>query len=256
LAAKHTLPSGIVCDKCNNYFARKVEKPFLEESSMLHLRFEAGIESKRGIIPPINAVLNFKYPIKIWKDSNRDFAGHIDVDPVALDAILSANKGIVVFPIVTDIAFLKEGAIVSRFVGKIAIEAIAQRILESEYADNLDLFIDDEQFDLLRNHVRRGTDKNWVCSVRRIYDINKWWIDAKTQKSYQVIHEFDFLYTDEKELYFILIILGMEYAINIGGSCMEGYMRWLKIHNGESPLYFGNNLAVKHASSYCNTSLL
>jgi hypothetical protein len=25
-----TLPKGVVCDTCNNYFARKVEKPFLE----------------------------------------------------------------------------------------------------------------------------------------------------------------------------------------------------------------------------------
>lgn len=25
-----TLPCGYVCDKCNNYLAREVEKPFLE----------------------------------------------------------------------------------------------------------------------------------------------------------------------------------------------------------------------------------
>lgn len=26
----HVLPPGIVCDKCNNYFARKIEKKILE----------------------------------------------------------------------------------------------------------------------------------------------------------------------------------------------------------------------------------
>ncbi len=32
---KRVLPCGVVCDKCNNYFARKVEEPVLSHLSLL-----------------------------------------------------------------------------------------------------------------------------------------------------------------------------------------------------------------------------
>jgi len=38
-----TLPPGVVCDNCNNYFSRKVEKPFLESGAVLLLRFHQEI---------------------------------------------------------------------------------------------------------------------------------------------------------------------------------------------------------------------
>jgi hypothetical protein len=34
-----TLPPGVVCDKCNHYFARKIEKPLLESAEIIALRF-------------------------------------------------------------------------------------------------------------------------------------------------------------------------------------------------------------------------
>ena len=37
------LPKGIVCDKCNNYFARKIESPFLNSEAILQLRQELEI---------------------------------------------------------------------------------------------------------------------------------------------------------------------------------------------------------------------
>ena len=54
---------------------------------------------------------------------------------------------------------------------------------------------------------------------------------------YEVLHEFDFLYTDTMELYFILAILGVEFVINFGGPELEGYQNWLRQHNYVSPLY-------------------
>lgn len=38
------LPKGIVCDKCNNYFARKIESPFLNSEAILQLRQELEID--------------------------------------------------------------------------------------------------------------------------------------------------------------------------------------------------------------------
>jgi hypothetical protein len=44
------LPRGFVCDKCNNYFARKVEGPFLNSPAMLALRHLEAVGNKRGRI--------------------------------------------------------------------------------------------------------------------------------------------------------------------------------------------------------------
>ena len=42
------LPKGIVCDKCNNYFARKIEYPFLNSEAVLQLRQELEIHNRDG----------------------------------------------------------------------------------------------------------------------------------------------------------------------------------------------------------------
>ena len=59
------LPLGYVCDKCNNYFAREVEKPFLELPEIKLLRFQESIPSKKKRMPTIDAILNGKVPIKL-----------------------------------------------------------------------------------------------------------------------------------------------------------------------------------------------
>jgi hypothetical protein len=47
---EHTLPPRWVCDACNNYFAREVEKPFLDSTYGTISRFEMAVPSKRGQI--------------------------------------------------------------------------------------------------------------------------------------------------------------------------------------------------------------
>ena len=58
LGGNEYLRSGIVCDKCNNYLSREVERPFLEDKSIQLLRFEESVPSKKGKIPSIFGVLN------------------------------------------------------------------------------------------------------------------------------------------------------------------------------------------------------
>lgn len=242
----HTLPLGIVCDKCNNYFAREVEKPFLEHSAIKALRFHEGIESKKGIIPPMQAILNREHEVRLWKDSKGEFAGHVDVEPDAFKSIMAARESTIIFPVFQDSATLTEGPTLSRFIGKAAIEGFVHKILEFSAKENtmeklLNDFILDDTFTPLKKHVRRGVNCQWPCNVRRIYDVDKRWVDAITGESYQVMNEFDFLITDKSECYFILALFGMEYTINIGGPFIEGYLEWIKEHNQESPLYWGRN---------------
>lgn len=39
------------------------------------------------------------------------------------------------------------------------------------------------------------------------------------------------------EIYFVVALWGIEFAINMAGPEISGYEDWLKTHNGESPLY-------------------
>jgi len=47
----HTLPVGVVCDGCNQYFARKVERPLLESPMFRFLRADMAVPNKRNRLP-------------------------------------------------------------------------------------------------------------------------------------------------------------------------------------------------------------
>ncbi len=56
-------------------------------------------------------------------------------------------------------------------------------------------------------------------------------------KPYEVLHEYMLLYTEARELYLIVAILGVEYTLNMGGPEIDGYINWLKENDEKSPLY-------------------
>ena len=65
---EHILPVGIVCDKCNNYIAREVEKPFLDSLYIRERRFYAGMTNKKERIPPLEGFhLQSLTPIQFLK---------------------------------------------------------------------------------------------------------------------------------------------------------------------------------------------
>ncbi|GHT44561.1 hypothetical protein AGMMS49965_20470 [Bacteroidia bacterium] len=49
---EHTLWKGAVCDKCNNYFAVKIEKEFLKQPYFTNLRFRNIIPTKKNKLVP------------------------------------------------------------------------------------------------------------------------------------------------------------------------------------------------------------
>lgn len=245
-----TLPRGYVCDKCNNYLAREVEKPFLEREDMRLLRFQEEIPSKKNKFPQL--VGNWDgLPVEVKKEMHKGEVVHsIDMPPELLLKLILCPKDHykMIVPAYTDDLLPPQDTITSRFIGKMALEALAQRL--SSLDDSLDQLIDDEQFDPIRNHVRRGSPRTWPCHIRRIYPHHKAWVDNDGE-TYQIIHEFDFLMPGviecnetepvQAELFFVVALWGMEFAINLGGPCIDGYQMWLQEHDNVSPLYFGRN---------------
>lgn len=233
----HTLPPGVVCDQCNNYFSHGVEKPFLESAPLLLLRFEQAVPSKRGKVPPVVGLVLPDMPAVVTRESHGKTGMSLMVDPSMIPRLLRAKKGALILPRSTD--NLPDGAIISRFLAKVALEAMAGRV--ASYAGGVEYLVDEVQLDPIRDHARRGgPTREWPIHVRRIYPANHIWRNDSSG-DHQVVHEFDILKTNWEEWFFVCAIFGLELVINYGGPEIDGYFRWLSEHQEESPLYCGKN---------------
>lgn len=243
------LPRGYVCDKCNNYFAREIERPFLEQINVQLLRFEESIPNKKNRIPEIEGIIEDEEVVVRKRINNNRVVADVDISPELMSRLMKKEgETQLLLPAFDENALPPQNSITSRFIAKIAFEALSVRIQNDQAW--LDYLIDDPQFDAIRNHVRLGTTKNWPCSIRRIYKSSQCW---DYDGSSQIIHESDFLLpeADNKlldedgkvltEIYFVVAIWGIEYAINIGGPEISGYEKWLSEHDRISPLYYGKN---------------
>lgn len=226
----HTLPPGIVCDHCNNYFARKLEKPVLDSGHFVSLRFQQAIPNKRGKVPIQKAILMPNVVVELAR--SEDGATEVRIPPEHWESVTSQKSGSLVFPTKGS---PPNPTLMSRFLAKVAVEAMAFRLIESELP--IGQLIDEPQLDPIRNWARRGfPETQWAFHERIIYDADHQHVDETGQR-FQCMNEFDFFGTEHGELYFCLAVFGVEYTINMAGSSLDGYLLWLSQHNNASPLY-------------------
>lgn len=229
------LPPGIVCDQCNNYFSREVERPFLESGPIFALRFHEALPSKKGKIPPSDGILLPQFPVRLFRDFKAACRTSMFVPPEAFAHILKNNHLNLVLPAPSD---PPQGPILSRFMAKVALEAMALRLVG--YPDGIEYISKEAQLDAIRNHARRGEVRQWPVHMRRIYDHDAKWSD-ESDDLVQLVHETDILKTGSGEWYFVLALFGLELVINYGGAEIDGYQRWLIDNGGKSPLYLAKN---------------
>ena len=231
----HILPPGVVCDRCNNYFAREVEKPFIDTPYITQLRFHEMLENKRGRVPLVQGLIGLRIPVSIER-SIKDRIMRVDVPSQFVEDVSRLTSGRLYSPRESS---PPSGTVLSRFLAKVAVESLAQRLLETQSL--LDDFIDEARFDAIRGHARRGTTPIWPTNSRRIYSAD---VELLAASGGQVIHESDLLITSLNEIYFIWALFGQEFVINMGGPDIEGYSNWLIENGGKSPLYAGNNAST------------
>lgn len=230
----HVLPRGIVCDACNNYFSREVERPFLEAPAIKLLRFHQGLESRKNRIPPINGVIYPNIPATVIRDF-RTGGLLADVPIESFEQLAAMKKSVLLLPLSSN---PPSNPVVSRFLAKVALEAMALKLCD--FPDGLDYLSDDSQLDPIRDHARRGRHQAWPVHIRRIYAADAAVMNDQSDRG-QIVHEFDFLMTDKSELYYVLAIFGLELTINVGGPDIDGYIQWLAENRSASPLYSGKN---------------
>ncbi len=242
----NVLPKGAVCDKCNNYFALKIEKKVLETKFFTSLRHRNGIESKKRKIPKGKVIIsNRECEAEVFKDKNKPIEIKLDTD--SFNMIAEGKIKHFILPLNNKIP--ENDLYISRLLAKIGLEMLALRVIEN-YSKEQNLFATETQLEPIREYARfNSKNENWIYHSRKIYEEDeKFYLE--NGDSFDMVFECDFLATKEMEIYFIIAFKGIEFVINMAGSCLDGYKKWLIENNEISPLYskgshFGYNLTPK-----------
>ncbi|MDD9934128.1 MAG: hypothetical protein OXT09_11025 [Myxococcales bacterium] len=238
---EHVLAPGVVCDGCNNYFSRNVEDPFVNSGQMRELRFQMAIPSKRRRVPTLPG-LSWPpaSPVELGKDPcDRDTWIRVldeEHEDAYIRSLLSGTK----MTLLTPIGLPPSDFATARFVAKVGVEALAARMHTSEHLDEI---VDMAELDEVRAFVRRGFPTTpWPFSQRHLYPPDQMAMVGETPM--ETLHEYDLLYTPDCELFIVVAVFGIEYALNLGGRSIDGYEAWLAERDGRSPLYEGRNAVV------------
>jgi hypothetical protein len=162
---EHVLPPGVVCDPCNNYFARKVEGPLLETLWFRHARSRQLITNKRGFVPPMEGIVPAaRTAAHVWLDGPKlTLGGKTEKEHHQLTAAIASGVARSVYiPMIAKI----DERLMARFLAKVAIEILAERLMPVEGWE--EPLIDDRQLDPLRRFARIGDrPSHWPFSRRR-----------------------------------------------------------------------------------------
>jgi hypothetical protein len=242
LGNKHTfLWRGAVCDSCNNYFAIKVEKELLGQAYFINLRSRNNIKTKKGRLVRQESLFldNDKYVLENTTMETKKSGLEITFDENSkiFHSIAKGQQKQILIPFVPKPE--PQNYILSRFLTKCAFEYLVFRIGQKNYME----FIKDTngQFDYIRKYARYGEGcAFWEYSNRRIYEEDR--IFIREGKEREVLNEMDVLTIEIErkgeyvvtEMYFVLAIRGIEYAINLTNNDISGYEKYLQKNNSAS----------------------
>ncbi|EFF1836399.1 hypothetical protein IMQ31_18355 [Escherichia coli O169:H41] len=232
---KRVLPRGVVCDKCNNYFARKVEQPILNHPWMRNIRAWQQIPNKRG---SYQSLLGHIAGTEIAVNMRRSKSGSLQLDTenkndqkILQRVIAEKFERPLIFTI-EDNPPKKE---MSRFLCKMAYETFAELFCKNP--QDTATLIHEPFLNNIRRYARYGDNfKEWPFSQRRIFPhdtlmrhpIKNEWVHAGFGCG--------LFMNKRRETLFGFIFYGVEFVINIGGPSIEGYREWLSDHAGISPM--------------------
>lgn len=233
---QRVLPPGVVCDRCNNYFARKVEQPVLSSPWMRNLRAWHQVPNKKGNYPSLVGHIAGTDVKVNW---SREKDGQMRLDPerksegAALANVLAEGFETPLFFLVHDDV---PDDLMPRFLAKMGLETLAERFLADWSALTLHV-VDEPAFDAIRDFARKGTPgSTWPVSKRRIYPVESKMVHPDTGAWVQAGFGCKVFMTRRSETYFAFCLYGMEFVINLGGPSIRGYEEWLADHDQASPL--------------------
>jgi hypothetical protein len=204
-------------------------------------RFEMRVENKEGRVPPTTG---FSMPAQVkvhlqfhQEDGISISAANLEDEGKFIESLTKTTHGRLYLPSAT---LPRLDYSVARFIAKVGLECLAFQCLHIPGWN--EEIVSKDGLDKIRNYVRRGRPGFvWPVNIRRIYEADHPFKDEKGFP-YQSLHEWDLLVLptsieEEVEVYAVVAIFGVEYAINLGDANLDSFLRWLRENNGRSPLY-------------------
>lgn len=244
---KYILPTGYVCDTCNNYFSIKIERDLLAQPYFVSMRFRNEIITKKGklvkekmIFPSISKSCEV-----VMQTTDNGLIASFYADEELSELIRTGKTRTMVSPYIHEQEY--PNTIMSRFLAKCAYEYFLYNIGEDKYDLCVEELLGSESDILkdLREYARYGKGKYWQYSQRRIYSEGDCFFNQDENIHYEILHEMKLFPKEykhypngnvEAEIYFVMCIAGIEYAICLSDPDISEYQKWLEGHNGISPL--------------------
>ncbi len=157
--------------------------------------------------------------------------------------------------------------IMSRFLAKCAYEYFLYNMDKDKYDLCVQEMLGNKNDELknLREYARYGKGSYWQYNQRRIYSEGELVYNQSEKVSYERLHEMKLFTKESKrfpngrieaEIYFVLIISGIEYAICLSDPDISEYRKWLKDNNDKSPLEDEKEIVLPFGLSDVNPSLI
>jgi hypothetical protein len=232
---KRVLAPGVVCDQCNNYFARKVEDPILNHPSMRNFRAWYQVPNKRGKYPSLQGHIA---GTDIAVGLRRDRDGKLQIGPERARDIQHVQAEIArgfISPFLFKIEIDPPKREMSRLLCKMALETVAETF--SSKIGGTETVVDAQFYDNVRNYARHGTNyQEWPYSQRRIFPEETLMRHPDTNEWVQAGFGCCWFMNKRRETLFAFCFYGVEFVINVGGPSIRGYEEWLEDHGNISPL--------------------
>jgi hypothetical protein len=118
-----------------------------------------------------------------------------------------------------------------------ALEALAARLHPTPGWN--EEIVDNKCFEQLRDYVRRDKGVIWPFVYRTLYPANA--VFEADATSFEVLHEYDFLLIDNQHLFFVFVLFGAEFSINMTDHSSAEFLKWSEENQHTSHLYSGKN---------------
>lgn len=262
----HFLPKGYVCDECNHYFAIKIENELLSQPYFVSLRFRNEISTKKGKL--VRQKMFFPGAMKstdvVMQTTDDGVIVSFD-DEEIYEAIKAGESREMITPYIPEPEYPNK--IMSRFLAKCAYEFFLYNMRKKHYDSCVQELLGKENDILksLREYARYGVEKFWQYSQRRIYSEGYLSFKKDEKRCFEMLHEMK-LFSKEHtrlpngyvkaEIYFVMAISGIEYAICLSDPSITEYQKWLKDNNDSSPLEDEKEIVLPFGLSDVNPSLI
>ena len=262
----HFLPKGYVCDECNHYFAIKIEKELLSQPYFVSLRFRNEILTKKGKL--VRQKMIFPGALKctdvVMQTTENGIVASFD-DVELYEAIKAGKTSKMIAPYIPEPEYPNK--VMSRFLAKCAYEYFLYNMDKDKY----DLCVQEllgKETDILkdlREYARYGIGNFWQYNQRRIYSEGYLSFKKDENKCFETLHEMKLFpkeYTRfpngyvEAEIYFVMAIFGIEYALCISDPDITEFQKWLTTNNNKSPLEDEKEIILPFGISDVNPILI